>query len=246
MHTNQYSLVAQSSLTLCNPMLCSTPGFPVLHQLLELAQTHVHWVSDAIQPPYPLSSPFPPACKLSQHQDLFQWVSSLHQVAKVLEFQLFILKSRDITLLPKVHLVKAMIFPIVMYVWVLKNWCFWTVVLEKTLESPLDCKEIKPVSPKGNQSWIFIDAKAETEFQWIGLGWDEMRMRWEGPQGRREKTLMEHVLESGIDVVFICGFLSLFIYSHISICWAPVLSQALCSALGVQSWLRHKSTYLLS
>ena len=83
-----------------------------------------------------------------------------------------ILKSRDITFADKVHIVKAMVFPVVMYGceldhkegWVLKNWCFWTVVLEKTLESPLDCKEIQPVNPKVNQSWIFIgriDAEAE-------------------------------------------------------------------------------------
>jgi len=70
-------------------MDCSTPGFPVLHQLPELAQTHIHRVSDAIQPSHPLSSPSPPAFNLSQHQGLFQWVSSLHQVAKVLEFQLW-------------------------------------------------------------------------------------------------------------------------------------------------------------
>ena len=69
-------------------MDCSTPGFPVYHQLLELAQTHVHWVGDAIQPSHPLSSPSPPAFNLSQHQGLFQWVSSLDQVAKVLELQL--------------------------------------------------------------------------------------------------------------------------------------------------------------
>ena len=80
--------VAQSCLTLCNSMDCSTPGFPVLHHLLELAQTHVDWVSDAIQPSRPLSSPSPPAFSLSQHQALFQWVSSSHQVAKVLELQL--------------------------------------------------------------------------------------------------------------------------------------------------------------
>ena len=66
---------------------CSTPGFPVHHQLPELAQTHTHWVSDAIQPSHP-SSPSPPAFNLSQHQGLFQWVSSSHQVAQVLEFQL--------------------------------------------------------------------------------------------------------------------------------------------------------------
>ena len=87
-----------------------------------------------------------------------------------------ILKSRDITLPTKVHLVTAMVFPVVMYgceSWtieaVLKNWCFYTVVLEKILESPLGCKEIQPVCPKGNQSWIFIgrtDAEAETPILW--------------------------------------------------------------------------------
>ena len=80
--------VAQSCPTLCNPMDCSTPGFPVLHHLPELAKTHVHWVCDAIQPSHPLSSPSPPTFNLSQHQGLFQWVSSSHQVAKVLELQL--------------------------------------------------------------------------------------------------------------------------------------------------------------
>ena len=69
-------------------MDCSTPGFPVLHPLLELAQTHVHQVGDAIQPSHPLSSPSPSAFSFFQHQDLFQWVGSLHQEAKVLEFQL--------------------------------------------------------------------------------------------------------------------------------------------------------------
>ena len=74
--------------TLCDPTDCSTPGFLVHHQLLELTQTHVHWVGDAVQPSHPLSSPSPPTFDLSQHQGLFKWVSSLHQVAKVLEFQL--------------------------------------------------------------------------------------------------------------------------------------------------------------
>ena len=80
--------VAQSCQTLCNPMDCSTPGFPVLHYLPELVQTHVHWIADAIQPSHPLSSPCLPALNLSQHQGLFLWVSSSHQVAKVLELQL--------------------------------------------------------------------------------------------------------------------------------------------------------------
>ena len=71
----------------CNPMNQSTPGLPVHHQLPESPQIHVHWVSDVIQPFHPLSCPSPPALNLSQHQGLFQWVSSLHKVAKVLEFQ---------------------------------------------------------------------------------------------------------------------------------------------------------------
>ena len=82
------SSVAQLCPTLNDPMDHSTRGFPVLHQLSELAQTHVHQVSDAIHPSHPLSSPSPPDFNLSHHQGLFQWVSSLHQVAKVLEFQL--------------------------------------------------------------------------------------------------------------------------------------------------------------
>ena len=85
---NIFSSVIQSSPTSCNPMDCSTPGLPVHHQLLELTQTHVHWVGDAIQPSHPLSSPSPPIFNLSQHQGFFQRVSSSHQVAKVLEFQL--------------------------------------------------------------------------------------------------------------------------------------------------------------
>ena len=84
----QFSSVTQSWPTLYNSMDCSTPGLPVHHQLPEFTQPHVHWVGDAIQPSHPLSTPSPPALKLSQHQGLFRWVSSLHQVAKVLEFQL--------------------------------------------------------------------------------------------------------------------------------------------------------------
>ena len=70
------------------PMDCSTPSFPVHHQLREFTQTHVHWIGDTIQSSYPLSSHSPPAFNLSQHQGLLKWVSSLHQVAKVLEFHL--------------------------------------------------------------------------------------------------------------------------------------------------------------
>ena len=78
--------VSQPCLTLWDPMDCIMPGSPVHHHLLELAQTHVHWVTDAIQPSHPLSSPSPPAFNLFQHWGLFQWVSSSHKVAKILEF----------------------------------------------------------------------------------------------------------------------------------------------------------------
>ena len=84
----QFSSVAQLCPTLCEPMNCGTPGLPVHHQLPEFTQTPVHWVSDAIQPSHPLLSPSPPALNPSQHQGLFKWVSSSHQVAKILEFQL--------------------------------------------------------------------------------------------------------------------------------------------------------------
>ena len=82
------SVQSLSRVWLCSPVNRSTPGLPVHHQLLQFTQTHSHGVGDAIQPSHPLSSPFPPAPNPSQHQGLFQWVSSSHQVAKVLEFQL--------------------------------------------------------------------------------------------------------------------------------------------------------------
>ena len=117
-------------------------------------------------------------------------------------------KSRDITLPTNVHLVKAMVFPVVMYgyekevkngeeSWAPKNWCFWTVVLEKTFESPLDCKEIQPVHPKGDQSWVFTgstDGEAETPILWPpdAKSW----LTWKDPDagkdwGQEEKGMTE-------------------------------------------------------
>ena len=84
----QFSSVTQSCPTLCDPMICTMPGLPVHHKLPEFNQTHVHWVGDAIQPSHPLLTPSPPALNLSQDQGLFKWVRSLHQMAKILEFQL--------------------------------------------------------------------------------------------------------------------------------------------------------------
>ena len=103
----------------------------------------------------------------------------------------YILKSRDITLPTKVHLVKAMVFPGVMYgceiwtkeSWAPKNWCFWTVLLAKTLESPLDCKEIQPVHPKGNQSLVFMEElMLKLKLQYFG------HLMWRADS--LEKTLM--------------------------------------------------------
>ena len=91
----QFISFAQSCLTLCDPTDCSTPGLPIHHQLPGLTQIHVHWVGDVIQPFHPLSSPFSPAFSLSQYQGLFKWVSSLHQVAKVLSFSFSISSSNE-------------------------------------------------------------------------------------------------------------------------------------------------------
>ena len=140
---HQIRSVTQSCPTLCNPMNRSTPGLPVHHRLPGFTQTHVHWVSDAIQPSHPLSSPSP-APNPSQHPYIWSklWFSSSHVWMWELDYK----ES-----------------------WVPKNWCFWTVVLEKTLESPLDCKEIPPIHPKGNQSWIFFGrtaAEAEAPILW--------------------------------------------------------------------------------
>ena len=91
----QLSTVAWSCLNLCNSMNHSTPGLPVQHQLLESTQTYVHWICDAIQPSQPLSSPSPPALNLSQHQGLFQWVGSSHQVARYYSFSFSISPSNE-------------------------------------------------------------------------------------------------------------------------------------------------------
>ena len=84
----QVHIIAQLCLTLCNSVDCSMPGFPVLHYLLEFAQNHDHWIRDAIQPSHPQWPPTPPALNLSQHQGLFKWIGTSHQVVKILELQL--------------------------------------------------------------------------------------------------------------------------------------------------------------
>ena len=91
----QFSSVTQSCPTLCDPTNCSTPGLPVHHQLPEFTETHAHWVGEAIQPSHPLSSPSPSALNPSQHQGLFQWVNSSHEVTKVLSFSFSISPSNE-------------------------------------------------------------------------------------------------------------------------------------------------------
>ena len=91
----QFSSISQLCPTLCDPMDCSMKGFPVYHQLSELAQTHVHWIGDAIQSPHPLPCPSPPAFNLSQHQGLLKWVSSSHQMAKYWSFSFSISPSNE-------------------------------------------------------------------------------------------------------------------------------------------------------
>ena len=155
-------------------MNCSRPGLPVHHQLQEFTQTHVHRVGDAIQPSHPLSSPSPPAPNPSQHQSLFQWVNFAWGVQStgVSDLASFLPKKSqgwsssewtgNIGVSNSEWFKKysqSYGFPS-SYVqmwemdhregWALKNWCFWIMVLEKTLESPLDSKEIKPVNPKGH------------------------------------------------------------------------------------------------
>ena len=110
------SSVTQLYPTLCDPVDCSMPGFPLHHKLLELAQTHVHWVSDAIQPYYPLSSPSPPAFNLSKSQGLFQGVSSLHQVAKSIEIS-----------------ASASVFPMNVQDWFPISWTGWISLQSKGL-----------------------------------------------------------------------------------------------------------------
>ena len=150
-------------------MNCSMPGLPVHHQLPQSTQTHVHWDGDAIQSSNPLLSPSPPALNLSQHQGLFNesalcirwpkyWSYSFTDLDSILKKQRHYFVNKD----PCSQGYGFSSGHVWMWEldckesWAQKNWCFWTVVLDKTLESPLDCKEIQPVHPKGDQSRVFI------------------------------------------------------------------------------------------
>ena len=115
---SQFSSEVQSCTTLCDPLGCSMPGLPVHHQLPEFTQTHVHWVGDAIQPSHPLSTPSLPTFNLYQHQGLFKWVGSFHQVAKVLEFQI---QHHPFQWIFRIHF--------------LSDWLFDLLAVQRTLKS---------------------------------------------------------------------------------------------------------------
>ena len=125
-----FSLVSKSCPTLCDPMDCSTPGLLVHHQLPELAQTHVHRVGDAIQPSHPLLSPSPSALNLSQHQALFKWVSSSHQVAKVLEF---LLQHQSFQWTFRVHF--------------LQDWLVWSPCYPRDSQESSPAPQFKIINP---------------------------------------------------------------------------------------------------
>ena len=145
--------VTKSRLTFCNPKGCSTPGLPVHHQLLEFTQTHVHWVDDAIPPSHPLSSPSPPAPNPSQHQGLFQWVGSLHQVAKVLDLQLQ-------------HQSFQWIFRVALFLW------FCATTKHLTFSMPVPQKILKGEHWKVSQSHLFFSPFPDTRFLLTGY-WQE-------------------------------------------------------------------------
>ena len=162
-------------------MDCSTPGLPVHHQLPELTQTHVYQVSDAIHPSHPLSSPSLPAFNLSQHQGLFQWVSSSNQDSQESSPMP---QFKGINPLVHSYLYSQTLTSIHDY-WknhTLTRWTFvGAMVLEKTLESPLGYKEIKPVNPKGNQSWYSLEGlMLKLKFQYSGHLCEELA-RWKRP-----------------------------------------------------------------
>ena len=174
---SQFSSVAQSCRTLWDLMDCSTSDFPVHHQLLEVTQTHVHQVSDAIQPSHPLFPPSPPAFNLSQHQSLFKRVSSSHQVAKVLQFQLqhqsFRWIFRTVFLF---FLFNFVFFPIYFYSWRLITLQYCSGFFIHWHESAMDLHVFPiPIPPPTSLStwflWVFPVPRSKHLSHASNLGW---------------------------------------------------------------------------
>ena len=150
----QFSSVTQSCLTLCDPVDCSTPGFPVYHQLLEPTQTHVHYVGDAIQPSHPLSSPSPPAFDLSQHQGILQWVGSSHQVAKSIGAS-----------------ASASVLPVNIQDWFPLGWTSWISLQSKGLSRVFSKPQFKSISSSA-LSFLYSPALTSIHDYWINHSFD--------------------------------------------------------------------------
>ena len=158
---NFLSCVTKSRPTVCDPMNCSTAGFLVLHYILELAQTHVHWVSDAIQPSHPLSSPSPLALNLLQHQGLFQWVNSSHQVAKGLG---------DTT--------SASVLPMNIQDWFPLGWTGWISLQSKGLSGVFCNTTVRKHQFLGTQPSLHSNSHFTHDY-WKNHSFDYMDLSWQ-------------------------------------------------------------------
>ena len=156
-----YCSVAQSSLTFCDYMDCSMQGFPVLHYLLEFAQTQVHWVGDAIQPSHPLSSPSLPAFNLSQHHHLFQWVGSLHHVAKVLELQ-----------------IQHQTFQWIFRVDFLQDWLVWSPCSPRDSQESSKTPQLKSINSLV-LSLLYVPTLTSIHDYWKNHSFDYMDLCWQ-------------------------------------------------------------------
>ena len=157
----QFSSVSQLCLTLCDPVNRSTPGLPVHHQLPESTQTHVHWVGDAIQPSNPLSSPSPSALNLSQHQGLFKWVSSSHQVTKVLEVS-----------------ASTSVLPMNTQDWSPSEWTGWISLQSKGLSRVFSNATVKSIN-SSVLSFLYSPTLTSIHDHWKNHSLDQMDLCWQ-------------------------------------------------------------------
>ena len=158
----QFSSVPHSCPTLCDPMDCSTPGFPVPQYLPEFAQIHVHWVGDATQPSHPLLPPSPPALSLSQHQGLFRWVDSSHQVSEVLELQL-----------------QRQSFQWICRVEFLKHWLVWSPCCPRDCQGSSSAPQFESISSSA-PSLLYGPTRTSVHDCWKNHSFDYMNLCWQG------------------------------------------------------------------